>query len=306
MKMDIYKIVYVLLYLSFYGSIIWCLILSIEKILKENINFYMKLLGLFFFLVPVCSKKVKIFDPEIVWIFEYKEVCKVWFVFCLIFLAIYIFKYLLFAFLVRKMDMCNDVRLNKIYYDSIEGIVKKPILLECKYISIAAAYGIFSRFVICNTERLKEYSDEEIRYIFRHELSHHQKKHFLLLQLVKVLSILYWFNPIFFLIKKMFSLNCEYECDKEITRDMSQGNKRKYIELLLKLSSIKEGKVCQMNSNVGKRIGLLLRPKIKIKKKLAVTLYLMGVISILWCSIRNSEKYFYPYPGLISGTERSN
>lgn len=305
MKIDIYKIFYILIYLSFYGSIIWFIILSIEKILKENINFCMKLSGLFFFLVPVCSKKIKIFDPEIVWILEYKEACKVWLLFFLIFMTTYIFKYLLFALLVRKMDRCSNKRINQIYNVSTEDVVNPPILLESKYISIAAAFGILSRVIICNTARLKEYSDEEIKYIFSHELIHHQKKHFLFLQLVKVLSIFYWFNPILLLIKKMVSLSCEYECDKELTKDISQNKKRIYIELLLKLHNRKEGKICQINSNVGKRIVLLLKPKTKIKKKLAIALYLLGIILILWSSIRNSEKYFYPYPGLIRGIERS-
>lgn len=306
MKMEIYKFVYILLYLSFYGSIIWFLILSIEIILKENINFLSKLFGLFFFLVPVCSKRIKLFDPEVIWIFKYKEVCKIWFLFCLIFISIYIFKYLLFSILIRKMERCSDVRLNQIYNIATENIAKRPTLLESKYISIAAAFGIISKVVICNTAQLKECSDEEIKYIFTHELIHHQKKHFLFLQLVKLLSIFYWFNPFFFFIKKILSLNCEYECDKELTKDLSQSNKKIYIKLLLNLNSYKEGKVCQINSNVEKRIVLLLRPKTRIKKKLAIALYLVGIILILCSSIRNSEKYFYPYPGLISGIERSN
>lgn len=222
MKMEIYKFVYILLYLSFYGSIIWFLILSIEIILKENINFVSKLFGLFFFLVPICSKRIKLFDPEVIWIFEYKEVCKIWFLFCLIFISIYIFKYLLFSILIRKMERCSDVRLNQIYNIATENIAKRPTLLESKYISIAAAFGIISKVVICNTAQLKDCSDEEIKYIFTHELIHHQKKHFLFLQLVKLLSIFYWFNPFFFFIKKILSLNCEYECDKELTKDLSQ------------------------------------------------------------------------------------
>lgn len=89
-------------------------------------------------------------------------------------------------------------------------------------------------------------SDSDQRLIIQHEKIHGSKYHSMDIVICHVLEMLFWFNPLLFLLKRRFNELHEYEADDNITTETSS-----YIELLLKqkFESLNTNFIHQFNSN---------------------------------------------------------
>lgn len=116
-------------------------------------------------------------------------------------------------------DCCAELRIRRGVNLQIVPGVGSPFL-----------YG-FLRPVIVLPER--DYTRQELRYIFRHELTHLRQDAPLIKTLLLVTNSVFWYHPMFWLARQEASRLCELACDAVVTKQMDAPERRAYAALLL-------------------------------------------------------------------------
>lgn len=84
-----------------------------------------------------------------------------------------------------------------------------------------------------------DYSEKEINYILCHEMLHYYRHDLIVKVLCELLCIIYWWNPVVFLLRKLLSRVLELRVDFLLTVDFSNEEKIDYMECIIK--SMKAG-----------------------------------------------------------------
>ncbi len=78
-------------------------------------------------------------------------------------------------------------------------------------------------------------SDESLRMIYLHELTHYKRKDLLLKWLALFVNAVHWFNPLCYLLVSNFSQSCELSCDMAVTKNMTKDEQKAYMKTILDL-----------------------------------------------------------------------
>lgn len=116
----------------------------------------------------------------------------------------------------------------------------------------------FLHWIFINRDLLKK--KDELSVILYHEEIHAQQGHTFDLIIAEILTIIQWFNPFAYLLKKIIKENHEYLTDKEVITN--QHNAKAYRVLLLNHSSIIKTNILTHNFSY-----LLLKRRLKMMKK---------------------------------------
>lgn len=84
-----------------------------------------------------------------------------------------------------------------------------------------------------------ELTQSEWSFIFRHELSHYYRGHLLFRIFFELLTDLYFWNPLLYLLKKQFYRLLEFSADEEAVSSLSLLHRISYSECLLKIMRFK-------------------------------------------------------------------
>lgn len=90
-------------------------------------------------------------------------------------------------------------------------------------------------------------TDAQLACALRHELTHYRRRDHLLMLLLRLLTCVYWFNPIVWLMKRELMKDMEKACDSAVTARLNGTERREYAMTLLALFS----QPCRANSVLG-------------------------------------------------------
>lgn len=90
-------------------------------------------------------------------------------------------------------------------------------------------------------------TDAQLACALRHELTHYRRRDHLLMLLLRLLTCVYWFNPIVWLMKRELMKDMETACDSAVTARLNGAERREYAMTLLALFS----QPCRANSVLG-------------------------------------------------------
>ena len=90
-------------------------------------------------------------------------------------------------------------------------------------------------------------TDAQLACALRHELTHYRRRDYLLMLLLRLLTCVYWFNPIVWLMKLELMKDMETACDSAVTARLNGTERREYAMTLLALFS----QPCRANSALG-------------------------------------------------------
>lgn len=145
----------------------------------------------------------------------------------------------LMAKIKNKIDnvMSTDIKTLKIFDECKEKLkIKADIKLVLQNeIKTPVIFGVTSPMLLI-TEEVENLSEDEIRYIFMHELVHYKKMDTIIYQVINMLKCIHWFNPILLVVFIKIKNDLEYATD-EIVVDILKDRK-KYCKVLLKISQI--------------------------------------------------------------------
>lgn len=81
-----------------------------------------------------------------------------------------------------------------------------------------------------------DFTNDELHYILSHEVAHHYNYDFLFKHIICLLCIVYWWNPIIFLLRRQITIWLEIQADITATKYSNTLEKISYFECLLKIA----------------------------------------------------------------------
>ena len=101
--------------------------------------------------------------------------------------------------------------------------------------SNALAFGLFHPTIVLPSLSL---SQSEHDLIVRHELTHIQNGDLWIKYAIEIICQFFWWNPLFGLLSIQVSYALETRVDRQVTQDLSEGQKIIYVECLLKMAKL--------------------------------------------------------------------
>lgn len=151
----------------------------------------------------------------------------VWAIGAVISLAVTVLSYLKFSFDLKKNLMEPDYYTQTVYA-SIPG--RKPALYFSDSARTPMMLGVFRPKIVLP---YRDYDDELLNNILRHELTHYRRFDALYKWASVVVLSVHWFNPIAWFIRRELNRACEMSCDEMLLRSMDKDEKQSYGDSLL-------------------------------------------------------------------------
>lgn len=166
----------------------------------------------------------------------------VWLIGVLIFGTYIIFINLSFLLRLKKHSRLHNDLVNKVLNECklALGINNNIEIILTNTISTPSLWGFFRPKLLIPGNILNKLSNDELKHIFLHELSHFKRKDNLINWITIFLKILHWFNPIIWYSFYKMHQDCEIACDAMTMAHMSDKEQESYgytILHLIKVSS---------------------------------------------------------------------
>jgi bla regulator protein BlaR1 len=207
------------------------------------------------------------------------------------------------------------IRLHK-YYRKLTDPRVEAIFLECKSLlkikgrislyssPIARTPSLYTAFrtrILLSEEYMITLSDQEIRYIFLHELTHYKRKDIVVNWLLMLLQIIYFFQPLLWYAFFKIHEDCEVSCDAEVLKYFEEDQHQEYGSTILKLLRLHaDSRFIPVTAGIGKHKSSYRRRIIMIKQfkkyrwtNTLVTIILIlaiGLVGMTGCSNKEKDK----------------
>lgn len=205
-------------------------------------------------------------------------------------------------------------KIENITYKATEDNIIKSLEEEKKYLNIKKDIEVFkvdglsspaligiikNKIVIPN----KDYDKAQLKWIFRHELTHFKRKDNLLKLILMIASAIHWFNPLVRILKVYFEEQCELSCDERVVTRFGVNEIKEYSLVLvntLRYRNTLKTTVFSSRFNtdeitlIKRRVeGMLSLKKRKKGTIIATLVCIISVVSILSFNVVKGENEVY-------------
>lgn len=179
---------------------------------------------------------------------------------CIIILYHVYFQFMFYFRIKRNINWSQNSKFQKILNEQI--IINKIN----SNINVYVAKGVPTPFligIIKNAIIIPEnnYTEEDLKWIFNHELIHFKRKDNILKLLMILALALHWFNPLIYILRRLFFEQCELSCDEQVIKDAEIKEIKEYSLILINSIKYKnELKISLMSSKFSnKKINIIKR-----------------------------------------------
>lgn len=102
-------------------------------------------------------------------------------------------------------------------------------------------------------------TEENLKYILRHELVHYRRKDVLFKWVTMLVCSIHWFNPFVYVMALNIDEACEISCDEEATKGMSITEQKCYMNAVLELIESEKRKSCPLSAPMAKGKKLIIK-----------------------------------------------
>ena len=155
----------------------------------------------------------------------------IWALGAIVSLGLTVFSYIKFNLNLKKNLMEPD-SFTKSVYASIPG--RKPALYFSDSARTPMMLGLFSPKIVLP---YREYNEELLLNILRHELTHYRRFDALYKWVTVAVLSVHWFNPIAWFVRRELNRACEMSCDEMLLRSMNKDEKQSYGNSLLLMAA---------------------------------------------------------------------
>lgn len=182
-------------------------------------------------------------------------------------------------------EVCRDMGLDREFSLSVVPGLSSPMMT-----------GLIRPRILLPTQ---EFTPEELRLIFRHELVHHQRKDLWYKSLIEVAHVIHWFNPVFLLFKREIEQDLEASCDQRVIFHSTKEEQLLYCHAILQVVRAQGGLHTTFSTSFGnskeaiqKRFEEILSGKRK-RSFLAVgmSFFLLTLLSVQLLCITDNNDY---------------
>jgi beta-lactamase regulating signal transducer with metallopeptidase domain len=179
-------------------------------------------------------------------------------------------------------EMITDEHMLKLYREELAVVKIRRVLplYRNDQVSSPMQIGILRPALILPE---LDVSDDELRSILRHELTHYKRLDFLYKWLTQITLCLHWFNPVIYFIAKRINKSCELSCDESVIKNLDRDGRITYGSALLAsvtaqgaysfAASMSMSEDCSI---VKERLDMIMRTR----KRSAITTCVAGLLTI--------------------------
>lgn len=191
----------------------------------------------------------------------------IWLLGVLIFSVYKLIQFIIFKqkLLMSSTEVKDITILNLLKECRFEVWVKNIDLIYNKFISTPMISGLVKPKLFLPDIEL---DDNELNFIFKHELIHFKRKDLIFKLIALVANIIHWFNPISYLIIKDIDNLCELSCDELLVKKMDESQRYLYGETILNVISKAIDKnnsihasLCSSKKGIERRLDSMLNSK---------------------------------------------
>lgn len=155
----------------------------------------------------------------------------IWLAGVLMLLLLYIRQYYKAFIYFGQIKQTSDPEVQAAFQKVCGGKPGGIVVIQTPAVEIPCCMGLIRKRILIPD---KPYSERELYYIILHEYNHLCNRDILLMQLVNILTILFWWNPFIYLLKKDINQNIEIRCDQMVVKKISQEERADYLAVILK------------------------------------------------------------------------
>lgn len=139
---------------------------------------------------------------------------------------------------------------NPIVYEALEVVLEKfgkyakVKLLTADSIRVPMISGFFKPVIYLPK---MDFTQEELEHILTHELTHYFNKDVWIKLGIWINCIVFWFNPLVYILKKNTSEILELACDNRVTKNVTNKEKVAYLKTILRVVEENASKDCKQN-----------------------------------------------------------
>lgn len=145
------------------------------------------------------------------------------------------FLFYLINFIIFKIKIKGHLeKMDSKLFEQIKNelnIKRNVNLCKCSLINSPVFVGFVSPIILMP---YTNYADEELKLIYKHELTHFKRMDVWYKLILVIASVVHWFNPLVYLMRRYASKDIEYTCDDIVTKDLSLEQRKEYSRVILK------------------------------------------------------------------------
>lgn len=146
---------------------------------------------------------------------------------------------------IRKASLPLQNRQIRELYDrclSDMKINKRIPLYSSAYLSSPMAAGLVKPVIILPIHMLSEFTEEEIRFILLHELTHIKHRDLFLNRFLALMQALYWFHPVVWIGLREMRKDQEVDCDLSVLTILEENSYLDYGKTLIRFAETMSGR----------------------------------------------------------------
>jgi len=166
-----------------------------------------------------------------------KFMCYIWLIGIGIMLIYTLYINTVFVIKLKHYEKSKNTRIASILKScqKLMHVRRNITILTTNRLRTPSLYGFLKVKILISEAYMKNLSDDEIKYIFLHELSHYKRKDILLNWIIVLLQIIHFFNPIIWYAFYKIHEDCEISCDAAALKYVKKEHYQDYGSTIIKL-----------------------------------------------------------------------
>jgi len=163
-----------------------------------------------------------------------------WLAGVIVFCFLIFFKNIEFYLRIREHSNQNNQTINQLLNECMTtmNIKRKVTIIFSKSVNTPCIYGVIKPKLLISDDLQKKISNDELKYIFYHELAHLKRNDVFILWVTVILKIIHWFNPMIWYGFYKMHQDCEVASDFLALSYMKPEERNKYGYTIINLLGI--------------------------------------------------------------------
>lgn len=142
------------------------------------------------------------------------------------------------------------------------GIRHPPRIFLNQKLTTPLLSGLFRPKIYLPSE---QFTQRELELLLEHELCHYWRKDLWYQQLLQIVCIVYWWNPMLWVMKKQAQKELEFLCDEMVTKEKRKDERMQYNYLLAR-TAVRSRKFYGMSTGFSKDMSVLKERMVNVMK----------------------------------------